>query len=342
MKRPYLIKEVCPFFSKIYPEFFIQVKDGDEPDISFEKYNPITQPNLKPTRKTIYLLSIDTNIDHRKNIRTSDLVDQHYLNNVNFHGIIFNTHLDLMGENIISKLLPHMPCNSISKNKDYFKDTINEEFKFYNKCFWRGGRTHITRKQVIDFLNSKNDSRFDLSLWRPITGHIYKPDGPRPEGWEYDEYFKNMSMSDIGLCIRGDRPWMYSFFDVIRAGAIPVCINTQYHNLGWEHIDYNTNNLFLSYDLTKGDTLEDVYNGIDNLLKNKEKCLEMKKKLRKFYKEIYLTDRTHSFEKIPKAFVGFGDFFTAKIIEIIENDFVLKDNKFFSKNALEIKKMSKL
>jgi hypothetical protein len=341
MKRPYIIKEVHPLFCFLYPEFFIQAKDGDEPDIYFRYYDPMAQPNSKPEPKTIYRLAIDNKIHRRKNIRVSDLSDQHYLNNTAFDGIIFNTHLDLRGENIISKVLPHMPCDKISKNKDYFKETSNEEFKFYNKCFWRGGNTHITRTKVIDFLNSKNDTRLDLSLWRPTTGRIYgQRSSKRPNEWEYDEYFKNMSMSDIGLCIRGDRPSMYSFFDVVRAGAIPVCINTQYPNLGWEHIGYNTNDLFLSYDLTKGDTLEDVYNGIDNLLKNKEKCLEMKKNLLKFYKEIYLTDRSHAYEKTPPSFIGFADFFAAKFIEIIENNFVLKDNKFFCDKVFEIKNLT--
>jgi hypothetical protein len=97
---------------------------------------------------------------------------------------------------------------------------------------------------------------------------------------------------------------------------------------------------FLTYDLTKGDTLEDVYEGIDGLLKNKEKCLEMKHKLKSFYKEIYLTDRTHLHDfgdtKLT-GLMGFGDFFAAKVIEIIENDFVLKDNKLFCDKVFEIK-----
>jgi hypothetical protein len=346
MKRPYKIYEIKnPKIKSIidmYPDFFVYTQNKNEVDCYIKRYDPTTEPNLKPEPKTIYILNIDHKIFPRKNIRRADIVDQHYFNNVTFDGIIFNMGLDLMGENIISKLGSHMPCDKISKNKDYFKEIGNEEFKFYNKCFWRGGNTHITRTKVIDFLNSKDDSRFDISLWKPTTGYTYKHNEPRPEEWEYDEYFKNMSISDIGLCIRGDRPWMYSFFDVVRAAAIPLCINTQYPNLGWEHIGYNTSDLFLSYDLTKGDTLEDVYNGIDNLLKNEEKCLEMKKNLRKFYKEIYLTDRTHSFEQTPKQFLGYGDFFIAKVIEIIENNFVLKDNKFFSKNALEIKEMLKL
>ena len=160
MKRPYIIKEVRPLFCFLYPEFFIQAKDGDEPDIYLMYYDPMTEPNLKPEPKTIYRLAIDNKIHRRKNIRVSDLSDQHYLNNTAFDGITFNTHLDLRGENIISKVLPHMPCDKISKNKDYFKETINEEFKFYNKCFWRGGNTHITRTKVIDFLKTGNPSRY--------------------------------------------------------------------------------------------------------------------------------------------------------------------------------------
>ncbi|MEN9445615.1 MAG: Exostosin family [Bacteroidota bacterium] len=336
-KLPYKTNKTGSLFCEYYPEFFTLAKNDTETDIFFKNYNPILQKNLKPSPKTIYFFQYDKKSCPRQGIRTSDVVDQHYLQNVTFDGIIFAKTLDIFGPNIINNLIPHTPHLSISKNKDYFKEINNEEYKFYNKCFWRGGYTHVTRRKVLNFLNKKNDARFDVSHWTPKTGKIYDAESKSPDEWEYDEYFKNLSTSDIGLCIRGDRPWIFSFFDVIRSGAIPVCVNTQYHNLGWENIGYDINNLFLSYDLTKGDTLEDMYNGIDNLLKNKNKCLEMKKNLRKFYKEIYLTDRTHTFDNVKRYLTGFGDFFVAKVIEIIENNFVLKDNKFFCNKVFQIK-----
>jgi hypothetical protein len=45
-------------------------------------------------------------------------------------------------------------------------------------------------------------------------------------------------------------------------------------------------------------------------------------------------------KKTPPAFIGFADFFAAKFIEIIENNFVLKDNKFFCDKVFEIKNLT--
>ena len=332
-------KNITKFLCDKYPDFFSLTNEKKNADVSIKTWDPTIQKNLYAESKTIYVINFNKKKFPRTTRRISDMVDQHHVQDATFNGISFCMGLDMMGEHIISKPLPHMPYEAISKNKDYFKEISNEEFKFHNKCFWRGGYTHIIRQKIINFINNKKDLRFDLKFWRPKTGEIYIPGKKRPEAWEYDEYFNNLSNSDIGLCIRGDRPWLFSFFDIIRAGAIPVCINTQYHNLGWEKIGIDWKDLFLSYNLTENDTLQDVYKGIDNLLKNKIKCLEMKKNLRYFYKNIYLTDRTHNFDNILKGVLGFGDFFAAKIIEIIENNFNLKDNKFFCETVFKIKKI---
>ena len=335
-KPPYKTSRSGGFLCKLYPEYFVLTKNEEDVDVFFEEYDPVLQKNLIAKPKTIYWINI--NDYKRQNIRNADTVDQHFLQDNTCNGIIFGKTLDLYGDNIINLPLGHMLFESISKDRNFFKEVSETPFEYYNKCYWRGNKTHITRKTLIDFLYKKKDNRIDAEFWEPKTGSTYRPNEKRPDSWEYDNYFKALSKSDIGLCIRGDRPWLYSFFDIVRAGSIPVCINTQYHNLGWENIGYDINELLLSYDLTKGDKLEDVYNGIDELLKNRDKCLRMKKNLRHFYKTFYLTDRSHNVEHVPKKYIGFSDFIAAKIIEIIEDSFILKDKRLFTNRVFDIKR----
>jgi hypothetical protein len=58
--------------------------------------------------------------------------------------------------------------------------------------------------------------------------------------------------------------------------------------------------------------------------------------------DLYLLNQDEAINPRYPGLCGWGDFFAGKVIEIVKNNFVLKDNKFFSKNALEIKAMSKL
>jgi len=341
--KPYKIFLRTPwidtFFLTIYSDFFVETKNKEEADICFVEYDP--KQDVKAEPKTVYVLNFNRKLTPRKNIRTSNAVDQHYIEGMTFDGIVFCKTFDLYADNFINGPLPHMRYENISKDKEFFRVIDESPFKHYNKCVWKARvGTHITRKTAIDYLNNKNDKRLELTCWTPESGMPYswKNHGTKPtQEWEYDNYFDELSKSDLGLVIRGDRPWLFSFWDVVRAGSIPVCINTQYHNLGWEDIGYDPNDLFLSYDLTKNDTLGDVYEGIDKLLKNPDKCIQMKKNMRKFYKEIYLTDRSHKQKNVAPWLNGFTDFYAAKIIEIIENGFKLKSNKLFCNKIFDIK-----
>ena len=343
MKKKYIIRglaKICDFLCEYYPDFFCKWEEnGTREDLVLRDFvnSALTGQS---TKKVIYFFQINNKQNPRRNIRTSDVVDQHFLKENDENLPVFCRTMDISAPNFVITPLCHNFPERISMEEDYFK-IVNRQpnDRLFNKCFWRGSPTHYTRKNVVDFLNSKKNKLIDVDFWQAKTGSIYG-DQPSPKAWEYINFFEEMKKSDIGLCIRGDRAWLYSFFDIMRAGAIPVCINTQYHNLGLENIGYKVDDLFLSYDLTKGDTLEDVYDGITRLLQNKEKCLEMKKNVTRFYKSIYLTDRTLNVKKIDyfPGLTGFGDFFAAKVIDIIENDFKLKDNKLFTETVFDIKR----
>jgi len=338
-----------------YRDFFERVLDYNLADVIFEKYTPQKGVTQVPKAKTIYIFvrGKDPHMQRNRNVwRTIDVTDKHFIEDYpKFEGITFCRYEVHPQENMIRVPLNHMAYDRISQDKDYFKEVgIDQTGQFFNRCFWRGGKTHIVRDKIIPFLKEKSDSRFDLEFWKAKTGvtyHVIKP----PDAWEYNQYFAELQKSDAALCVRGDTEWLYSFFDIVRAVAIPICINTGYPHLGWEKIGIDYNDLFLNYDISFGDSAEDVYEGINSLLNDKERCRKMKTNLRKFYEEIYLTDRgldlylLNQDEAINPRYpglCGWGDFFAGKVIEIVKNNFVLKDNKFFSKNALEIKAMTKL
>ena len=339
-----------------YNDFFERTENRIDADVVLEKYIPQKDVIQQPKKKTIYIFTRGTELKRDRSVwKILDTSDEHFIKKYpKFEGITFCTYDVHPQKNMIRFPLNHMPHYRISQDKDYFKNLCKESEMnlFFNRCFWRGAPSHRIRNTVIPFLNKKNDSRLDLKFWKPKTGITYNNNHPAPKAWEYSSYFNELRKSDVALCIRGDCEWVFSFFDIVRAGAIPVCINTGYSHLGWEKIGINWRDLFLNYDISStNDTVEDIYNGINNLLNDKDRCLMMKKNLRDFYKNIYLKDRGLDLYLLlrdhptnPKfiALCGWGDFFAGKIIEIIENNFVLKDNNFFSKNALEIKGMSKL
>lgn len=332
------------YFYETFPDFFRKVKPYENPDVIFDTYDPTIKKHKykEQAENTIFILNIDTKHGSRKNIRTGPRVDQHYLADTSFSKPLFAKSFDMYAPNLINSPIMHTRADLLSVDFDYFKTLSSQPIKFFNRCYWRGGPSHKDRKQVLKFLGSKKDSRIDVAMWRPKkASSIYRQ---RPGGFdssEYTNYFRALETSDIGLCIRGDRPWLHSFLDVLRAGAVPVCINTQYHNLGWHHIGYDfKKDLFLSYDLEK-DTLEDVYTGICSLLEDKDRLFEMKHNIRKFYKDWYLSDRSHFVDKPKKVrprYVGWGDFIAAKAVEIIKNNFVLNDNFLMCPTVLDIKK----
>jgi hypothetical protein len=333
-----------------YSDFFEREQKYNHADVIFEKYIPQSGVTQAPKDKTIYIFVRGRELKRDKTTwRTIDITDKHFIENYpKFEGITFCRYEVHPQKNMIRVPLNHMPHDRISKDKDYFREVgIDQTDQFFNRCLWRGSWTHIVRRKIVSFLKEKNDTRLDLEFWQAKTGRTYGLRGSKaPDSWEYDQYFEELQKSDAALCIRGDTEWLYSFWDIIRAGAIPVLVNTGYQHLGWDKIGIDYKDLFLSYDISSEDSTLDVYNGINDLLNDKERCKKMKMNLRKFYQEIYLTDRgldlhllneDHPITPKYPGLCGWGDFFAGKVIEIVKNNFVLKDNFFLSKDGLEIK-----
>jgi len=338
---------LCPFsryFINAYPDFFRQVKAGEETDAYLNYFwIPFKQKRKYPDN-AICMININKHLAPRKKIRTDIDNDQHYLDGVELECPLFVKGWDMRGPQIVNSPIMHTPAGLIGMRGDYFKQPNAEPIKAFNRCYWRGGTTHNSRSLVLNYFKYKaKDSRFDLDWWVPIRGRgknlsIYKLPPGKFDPQEYINYYNNLKTCDVALCIRGDKAWTHSFLDILRAGAIPVCIDTLYHDLGWQHIGIDFKNLFLSFD-SRVTSMETIHHEIGALLEDTDRLLEMKYNIRKFYTDWYLTDRSILFpEKDPKPrHMGWGDFIAAKLLEIIENNFIMSDNSLFCSKVKEIK-----
>lgn len=299
----------------------------------------ITDSLLQLNPKQILILSSYYNqnqIFERQNIRDGKLVDQFWTNKyIQYYNTnaIF-THFDCMGDNIINMPLGFIPSKNISQNIYYYKSYSPNNLKYYNKVFWRGrGSTHNIRKVLINFLKHKKHPNIDVEYWRS-NGNPYRQIKPGPA--EYTTYFEQLKSSDIFLVIRGDLPWLNSFFDALRAGCIPVCIDTFYGSLGWENIDIKTEDILLDLNTTSS-SLNEIYQQIIELLANKDRVLHMKNTIRDFYHDYILTDRYLNKHHTTFHFSGWGDFFVAKVLDLVEHNYQITNNNFICSKVKEIK-----
>jgi hypothetical protein len=205
--------------------------------------------------------------------------------------------------------------------------TIKNE-TFHNKVFWSGGITHETRANVLSFYNKVDDKRFNVSLFKDRPKRIYAG-GLKTE--TYETYLNNLSKSDVVYLLRGDRIWTYTFYDIIRAGCIPVMISSM-NDYGWENIFTNVDDYVLRFDLREH-SMEYIHQQVALLLEDKERVLYMKNNIRKFH---------DMFFKHNCAAYGFSELLLAKLLEIYKNDFDINkiDDKFICPEILNLKGLS--
>lgn len=272
----------------------------------------------------------------RKNYRAGSCVDQFwtqpYIDYYSTHAIF--TPMDCLADNVVNVPSGFMLNDNISQSKAYCLNYAPKLTRF-NKVFWKGSAwTHEIRPKVVRYLKSKRDVRFVLRNWTCTSGNPYG--AVKPPSIEYTSYFEQLSHADLFLVMRGDRPWLYSFFDCLRAGAIPVCIDTFYGNLGWEKIGIAPDDILLDLDTSKHG-LEGIYQAITSLLENKEKLLHMKATGQQFFQKYVLTDGLVAAHGASIYFSGWGDFIVAKALEIARNNYKLDNTQFISPLVHEVK-----
>lgn len=295
------------------------------PEINDVSFKLLTEETNILEPKTIYNISVSRNNYVKRfgyevdKFKIESILNQH-------KPTACFTWLDYKAQNTINIPLGFIRCNVIKKSSQYYKE-YNQDIKYYRNLFWRGDTTtHQTRTKIVNYFNNINDRNFDIAHWSPIAGKFYS-DNACTE-YEYDTYFNQLKSSDAFFVIRGDLPWTNSFFDCLRANTIPICVDTFYNRLGWHKIGFEISDLFLNFDLRK-DSLEKIMTEIQVLLKDKEKVLYMKQNLLRFYKEFILKDK-HLLEYGASLFsAGWGGIIKNKMLEIHNNNYILKDNYLF-------------
>jgi hypothetical protein len=237
-------------------------------------------------------------------------------------------------KNIIFVPLPPMPSDflngsHIAKLKVYDEKKI----KYTQQIYFSGSPTHQIRTTVCDFFKNKQNCKIKLNdnisfFWEKKITNDY-----------YAKHILNCLNSDITLLIRGDREFCYVFCDYLYSGNIICFINANsYINLGFEKIGFDVNKMFLFYDINNI-SIDQIYEELVLLLTDKNKILEMKKTIKKFYDDFIYVDRAFSSydtKSVLYAHIGFTHFYIAKLIEIYHNNYILKDNKFFSHYVMDI------
>src|SRR6056300_84854 len=262
--------------------------------------------------------------------RGGNLVDQFWTQKyIDYFDNPILTHADCKAGNVVNMPLGFMSGRAVSQNTNYmFEQNNNNEY--FGKIFWRGRiSTHNRRSKIISYFTSNKSGQVDVNRWN-IDGGKYGIYGqshlPPPPKKEYENYFNALKNSDFFLVIRGDKPWTKSFMDCLRAGAIPVFIDTFYQDMGWENINIQPEDLFLHFS-TETYSVEEIYDKCLEVLQNKDRVLYMKNNINQLYKKYILTDRT---VKNNYSTECWGDFIAAKILEIQRNDYKLISNQFIS------------
>lgn len=203
-------------------------------------------------------------------------------------------------------------------------NTVIDNETFHNRVFWSGGLTHTTRLKFLSFYKTIIDNRFDISQFQQ---NIYQ-DGFKPG--TYEKFLDNLSKSDIVFLLRGDRIWAHTFYDIIRAGCIPVMISSMNY-YGWENIFKNVDDYMLRFDLREH-TMEYIHQQVVSLLEDRERVLYMKANIRKLH---------NMFFKHNCTTYGFSEFLIAKCIEIYKNNFDISkiDSKFICPEILSLKEL---
>jgi len=271
--------------------------------------------------------------------RDGNLVDQFWTQKYidHFDNPIF-TSFDCKSKNVVNMPEGFMPHLSINQNANYmFEQNNNNEY--FGKIFWKGRtKTHNIRPKIINYFIDQKSKQVDVNHWN-IDDTKYRIYGQSrltaPPKKEYENYFNGLKNADFCLVIRGDNPWTMGFMDCLRAGAIPICIDTFYQDMGWENINIQPEDLFLHFS-TDIYSVEEIYDRCLEVLQDKDRVFYMKNNINQFYKKYILTDRA---VKNKYHIQCWSDFIAAKILEIQKNDYKLINNQFISPIVNEIKEL---
>ena len=314
------------YLIRAYPDMFQEAKDQDSSDVLIEfanSYSHLYKIDANNYHKTIVFLQ--ARIQERPLMKSGFYVDEPQLQGIyNVKKILDEcllvfTNLDFNPKESNYCFIPFSfnYYKNISQEKNYWQKGLMQEHKT-NRVYWSGSVwTHSSRnitKQLMDY----EDSRYVLKEWKPKTSsgeeaRVYGLNKPDPS--EYQRYISNLSASQITLVIRGDRPWLFSFLDVLRAGTIPVFIDTLYPELGWENLDILFSDIGLQFN-SAIDSVECIKSQIDELLDDNTRMNHMKGKINHFYSKHIKNDILYKKGVYDSYWTGWLNFYGAKIYSV--------------------------
>jgi len=291
-------------------------------------FKKIKNKFLKFKNKTIFFIYAPIEETSRTTYYNTDSIYDELFDDNYIYFTILNVH---SRENIIYVPLGPVPPNMINGN--YLANIeLFKTIAYNNKIYFRGSPTHIVRNIVCEYFKKRENCNIKLHeninyFWNGIqsandTNHYY-------------DHISNCINSDINLLIRGDRDFCYVFCDYLYCGNIICFVNADlYKYVGLEK--FGLDKIFYFFDINNT-SLESIYNTLSNVLKNKDKIIEDKIKIKHFYDTFIKVDKAYSIKySYSGGYNGFTHFIIYKMYEIINNDYKLNDNKILNPNAINI------
>jgi len=338
----------------LYPDIFTRVNSSHEADLIIVNWlldedRNLTADNYSEDQrhKIVYVNTTNVRKSYRqkygaeslKYIRNGTKVDSKILKQFKpiTHGLSFSMmDIDLLESKTIGVPISYTRPSNISQPTDYFTSSFEStnQNKYHNKIYWRGDiASHEVRSLFLESMKEFPDKRIDIAPYEPTNGAVYGKVKPPADG--YTDYFNTLQKSDIALQMRGDLTWVFSLFDVLRAGCIPCFVNTGYHDLGWEQLGIMKDEMFISFDIYQHSP-EYIYSEMIKLLEDQERVLHMKRNAHNFFKKYIMSDR-NIYDYNDRILPGWIDFYAAKLLEYFHNDYRVENMCLFSKFINNVK-----
>jgi hypothetical protein len=331
-----------PYFLSYYSNNLVRIVDNSSSEylISIggpEKLKSIAESSKYNHSKIFYILVNEIGERNMNNIRhQAHFVDQELFKYKHFKFPIF-THLDLKNPYVINVPLGFTNPKLIEQSMLSMFNIECSKVNFTNRVFWRGGRTHQIRRNLHSLILD-NPERYSHFTFHPQNTlyelHNFKK---LPDAF-YKKYIRELANSDFVFNIRGDLPWTFSFWDILRSTSIPININCMYQDIGFENVGIDIEKMTVNLDTDIFDEeyileyMKDLQSDIDLVLEYKTYIKDVTHFLMCFFRDIYKASNhlNLDFWKIIPSWL-----IAKKILNILQNPNHY-DNKLLCRESLKI------
>lgn len=296
-----------------------------------QTFNKFKNKYLRFKKKTIICIyaHIDENISRTQYYNTDDRYNELFDDN-----FIYFTILNVQyRQNIIFIPLGSIPPDMINQRHLSTIQIDKNNYSIHNPTiYFKGSPTHKIRDIVCEYLKDKNGCNIVLNesinyFWNKIQGQT--------ELNHYQKHLQHCYNSGISLLIRGDREYCYVFSDYLYCENIICFMNANlYKTIGFEK--FGLDNVFLFFDINETQ-LNEVYERLKNILNDREKMDNNRKKVKDFYESYIMVDKAFKSEyAYHGGYNGFTHFIVYKMYKLLNNNYLLDDNKILDPDALNV------